>query len=78
MGLQRRAGVGVQHNILSGRSGVDCHPVSAITGLEERLTNIETMNDDQQTDIDSLVVDSNIDGGNFGDTPGLTYDGGEF
>jgi hypothetical protein len=48
-------GIGVQHNNLDGRTGINCHSIDAITGLETRLENIETINQTQQDDIDAIT-----------------------
>ena len=78
MGLSRRMGIGVQHNNLDGRTGINCHSIDAITGLETRLENIETINQTQQDDIDTLLIDTTVDGGNFSDPGTIIYDGGAF
>lgn len=78
MGLSRRMGIGVQHNVLDGRTGIDCHSIAAITGLETRLENIEVLNTEQQSDIETLQGFSDVDGGLFSDAPGITYEGGTF
>jgi hypothetical protein len=71
-------GIGVQHNVLEGRTGINCHSIEAITGLETRLENIEVLNTEQQEDIEALQAFSDIDGGAFSDAPGITYEGGTF
>jgi hypothetical protein len=78
MGLSRRGGLGIPHNNLMGRDALEAHPIESVTGLDTRLENIELVNSEQQTEIESLAAYSDIDGGAFGDSSEITYEGGTF
>ena len=78
MGLARRMGVGVQHNLLEGRTGLNCHSIDSITDLPDRLETIEDTTQSQQEDINSLKAIKTVDGGSFEDTGIIEYDGGGF
>ncbi len=53
------------HNTLTGRNATDAHPQAAITGLETRLTNIETKNTSQDTAIAGKVGEAPNDGNEY-------------
>jgi hypothetical protein len=50
------------HNDLTGRSAADAHPQSAVTGLEARLSSIESVNTSQDAAIAAKIGDAPNDG----------------
>ena len=93
MGLSKRVGVGqVRHSDTLGRGETASHPQSAITGLVDRLNLVDTVNgqqdddiEDKQNQIDNInyrlekFVVFSIDAGEFTNSDSdILLDGGEF